>query len=294
MLVTISDAEPGGAAGGRERARRIAVASGKGGVGKTWLAITLGHALAAAGQHVLLFDGDLGLANVDIQLGLTPIHDLGAVVAGQASIAEVAQRHADGGFDIVAGRSGSGALSALDPIALERMLTALRDAADRYDIVLLDLGAGLDRAVRRMAAWADALLVVATEEPTSLTDAYAVLKLYVADRACGDGREPGFRGGPAAGPGGVLGTAPSPGDARIIVNQASNRPSGERTYSTLRRACERFLGRAPPLAGVIRRDERVKDAIRRQTLLLIRHPACPAAADVEAAAESLNAPPLCL
>ena len=273
MIQAISRASAAGGIAAVAAGQVVAVASGKGGVGKTWFSITLAHALARQGRRVLLFDGDLGLANVDIQLGLTPIHDLGAVVAG---------------------RSGSGALSALDPIALERMLTDLRDAADRYDIVLLDLGAGLDRAVRRMAAWADALLVVATEEPTSLTDAYAVLKLYVADRACGDGREPGFRGGPAAGPGGVLGTAPSPGDARIIVNQASNRPSGERTYSTLRRACERFLGRAPPLAGVIRRDERVKDAIRRQTLLLIRHPACPAAADVEAAAESLNAPPLCL
>ena len=80
----------------------IAVASGKGGVGKTWFAITLAHALARRGRRVLLLDGDLGLANVDIQLGLTPIHDLGAVVAGQASIAEVAQRHPDGGFDIVA------------------------------------------------------------------------------------------------------------------------------------------------------------------------------------------------
>jgi flagellar biosynthesis protein FlhG len=79
------------------------------------------------------------------------------------------------------------------------------------------------------------------------------------------------------------------GDARIVVNQASSRTAGERTYATLHRACERFLGRAPPLAGVIRRDDRVKDAIRRQTLLLTRHPSCPAAADVEQAAESLNA-----
>ena len=143
----------------------IAIASGKGGVGKTWFAITLAHATARAGRRVLLFDADLGLANVDIQLGLMPEHDLGSVIAGRATLATAAFRHQGGGFDIVAGRSGSGALSALDPVTLERTLSALRDAAERYDLVVLDLGAGLERTVRRMSAWVDVLLVLVTEEP---------------------------------------------------------------------------------------------------------------------------------
>ncbi|MGE0420304.1 MAG: AAA family ATPase [Acetobacteraceae bacterium] len=241
--------------------RLVAIASGKGGVGKTWFAITLAQALTRAGRRVLVFDGDLGLANVDVQLGLVPAHDLGGVLGGTVTLEQAVVRHAQGGFDVLAGRSGSGALAALDIALLDRALTSLRDLARAYDVVLLDLGAGVERAVRRMAERSDLLLVVATDEPTSLTDAYAVLKLFYADRP--------------------------DGEARLIVNQASTRAAGERTHAALTRACTTFLRREPPLAGIIRRDDRVRDAIRRQTPLLTRHPACSAAMDVEATATEL-------
>ena len=89
----------------------LAVASGKGGVGKTWFSITLAHWLARQGGRVLLFDGDLGLANVDVQLGITPRRDLAAVLGGRLRLAEAATPYEEGGFDILAGRSGSGSLS---------------------------------------------------------------------------------------------------------------------------------------------------------------------------------------
>lgn len=247
----------------RSTGRIVAVASGKGGTGKTWFSITLAHALARAGRRVLLFDGDLGLANVDIQLGLTVSRDLGTVITGKGTLADVTTRYAPGGFDVVAGRSGSGSFATLRIDMVARLLTALQDRAHAYDDVLLDLGAGLDMAVRHLAASADMLLVIATEEPTSITDAYAVLKLHACDN----------------------GTAP----ARIVVNQASSRSAGERTYATLARACGTFLQRTPPLAGIIRRDDRVRDAIRRQTLLGIRHPASAALADVDGIARRLDA-----
>ena len=154
--------------------------------------------------------------------GLTPRLDLASVISGKATLADATLHCPDGGFSIVAGRSGSGLLSTLDPAALERILAALQTEAARCDVVLLDLSAGLERAVRRMSAWADRLLVLATEEPTSLTDAYAVLKLHAADRP--------------------------DGNVRIVVNQATTRAAGERTFATLERACQTFLGRAQ-LAG---------------------------------------------
>jgi flagellar biosynthesis protein FlhG len=242
--------------------RITAIASGKGGVGKTWLSITLSHALARQGRRVLLFDGDLGLANIDIQLGLMPTHDLGAVLDGMA-LAEAVTRCEPGGFDVLAGRSGSGALAQLDSAALDRVLQVVRNAAGLYDEVIFDLAAGLDRGVRRMAARSDELLVVATDEPTSLTDAYAVLKLHAGDG--GTGR------------------------SRILVNQARSAGDGQRTYSALARACQTFLHRTPGLGGIVRRDDKVRDAIRRQVPLLTRHPACEAAQDVEAVARRLLA-----
>src|SRR3984957_7307959 len=91
----------------------LAIASGKGGVGKTWLAVTLSHLFARSGRHVLLFDGDIGLANVDVQLGLTPQRDLSSVLSGRNTLKEAITHYTEGGFDIIAGRSGSASLATL-------------------------------------------------------------------------------------------------------------------------------------------------------------------------------------
>jgi flagellar biosynthesis protein FlhG len=240
-------------------ARLIAVASGKGGVGKTWLSITLAHALARAGARALLFDGDLGLANVDVQLGLATGRDIGPLLRGEAGL-EACVQATDAGFSVLAGRSGTGAFAALPDATIDRLAATLAEARG-YSHVLLDLGAGLDRTVRRMAATAATLLVVTTDEPTALTDAYAALKLATHDKP--------------------------DGDRRIVVNLAASRTAGEKTYAALAQASEKFLGARPKLAGIIRRDPRVPDSIRRQTPLLTRHPHSDAAADVEALARGL-------
>ena len=102
---------PGRPAVGTKRGKLIAIASGKGGGGKTFFSITLSQALTLRKQKTLLFDGDLGLANVDIQLGLMPQHDLGSVITGKLSLNQAAMKYNTGGFDVIAGRSGSGSLA---------------------------------------------------------------------------------------------------------------------------------------------------------------------------------------
>src|SRR4029079_15048853 len=121
----------------------IAVASGKGGVGKTFFAITLPPAMALSGKRTLLFDGDLGLANVDVQLGLTPNRDLGGVISGRLTLNQAKTAFPVGGFDIIAGRSGAGSLAALAPSRLAVLGSDLADLARNYDYVVTDLGAVL-------------------------------------------------------------------------------------------------------------------------------------------------------
>lgn len=249
--------------GGFPRGHNIlAVASGKGGVGKTWFSISLTTALARQGKKVLLFDGDLGLANVDVQLGLMPKRDLNDVIRGRLSLDKVVQRYEEGGFDIIAGRSGQASLSALPTQRLIMLRDQLIDLSHEYDAVVVDLGAGVDRTVRMMSASATKSLLVTTDEPTSLTDAYAFIKL-----------------GSAAG---------MSKNVSIVINQAQNTLEGEKTYKTLLKACENFLRLSPPLAGMIRHDPKVKDCIRHQTPLLIRSPNSEAATDIERIARNVD------
>jgi flagellar biosynthesis protein FlhG len=262
--------------------KRLTIASGKGGVGKTWFAITLSQALAYTGEHVLLVDGDLGLANVDVQLGITPTADLASVVSGKVALDDAITPYRGGsglhgttppergGFDVLPGRSGSGALGNMSRMELTGLSLGLDALSGHYDRIVVDLSAGVDQAVTTLSAPSESdpsaaahtLIVVLNDEPTSLTDAYAFIKLM------------NLRG--------------QSDNIRIVVNLAESESAGTRTYETILKVCRNFLGVEPPLLGIIHRDTKIRDAIQNQVPLLTRHPQSQAAKDVTAIANRLT------
>ncbi len=241
----------------------LVVASGKGGVGKTFISVTLSHSLAFSGKRVLLFDGDLGLANIDVQLGLMPPYDLGNVIAGQVTLEDAICSYQGGSaaetkpgadFHILAGKSGSGSLGALGDADLTGLIQGLTSLSGQYDYLIIDLPAGIDAAVTKLTLESENVFVVLTDEPTSLTDAYAYIKVIT-------------RYDPKT-------------HFHIIVNQVPSKAEGQRTFASLANACRNFLNIEVRLAGLVHRDSKVKEAIRHQTPILHRSPESAAATDI--------------
>jgi flagellar biosynthesis protein FlhG len=253
----------------RTRAAPVfAIASGKGGVGKTWISTMLSIAFGRAGMRALLVDCDLGLANVDVQLGVRPTADVHSVVRGfleldSAVTPVMGGPGRNGGFDLIAGHSGSGALGAVKLEEVARIATDITKLTPHYDRVIMDLSAGIDPTVLRFARAADRLILVTTEEPTALTDAYAMVKLLR-----------------------LQGAQVMPW---VIVNMAENRVKGRKVFEQFAMACNEYLGFKPRFAGVVTRDPRVPDSIRAQTPLPVRHPQSQAYEDIIRIVETLNA-----
>ena len=232
-----------------------AIGSGKGGTGKTLVAISLAQALAYEGERVLLCDADLGLANATVHLGLDDGGDLPGLLAGTRKLADAVVPvlggiAARGGFDLVSAPAGSGALANTGPIAAENLVTQLR-AATRYSRVVIDLGAGVEAAVMRFATLADETLLVMTPDPAALTDAYAFTKLLL--RATGT-RLP-----------------------LALVNMAASDADARRTQEAMAATCSAFLNCVPEFLTSIPRDARALEAVRRQHPLLSYCPQSPAA-----------------
>ncbi len=244
----------------------LAIASGKGGVGKTNLAINLALAFADAGLNTTLLDGDLGLANADLLLGLRAGPHLGEVLDGSRSLDQIAVRVAPR-FTLIPGASGIAALANLD----ERRRAILRDVITRIaqssQLLLFDCGAGIGPGVLSLLAASDRSLIVTTPEPTAITDAYALIKCAVSTRL-------------AAG-------VPQP-SLSLVVNQASDLTDGRRVHARVAAVCRRFLDYHLPLAAVINHDEQVRLAVRRRRPFFSAAPKSPASKSVRSLCVSLT------
>ncbi len=224
----------------------IAVASGKGGVGKTFFSVTLAFALSKLGKNTLFFDGDLGLGNVDVQLGLKPNFELGSVISGHSTLNQAIHNLEQGGFDIIAGKSGSAGLNSVNMGKLQLLRDDLMLLANDYDKSILDLGVGKDRPIRLFTNSSETIIIICTDEPYSMISAYDLIKTIFSEK-------------------------PNP-DIRIVVNSANSIIEGKRTYDTILKACNSFLKFDPPLLGIVRKDERVKECIRSRVSMMERYP----------------------
>jgi flagellar biosynthesis protein FlhG len=269
------------------RARRVAIVSGKGGVGKTMVAANLAAALAKTGHSVLVVDSDLGLANLDVMLGVQASYTLHDVLHGVCAlkdalvrvpvrapaVASTAKGPPVDGFDILPGGSGIRDATTLTASAREDLKTLLHELGSRYEFLLCDAGAGIGEVVLFFAQIADDIVVVVTPEPTSLTDAYATIKVLA--RECGRT------------------------EVHVIVNLvagatgATPYQAGGAVVSHLQQVASRFLlsnGTTPvriPLLGVIPSDPAVPRAIARQQLLECAAPTAPATQAIALLAEQL-------
>ncbi len=236
----------------------ITIASGKGGVGKTSLAVNLAVSFAQRHQRVTLLDADLGTANADLLCGLNPAARVEHVLGrsnGQThrnrTLADIAI-DAPGGFKLVPGSVGLGRMADLGEADRRRLVQGLSDLEQSADVVIIDAAAGIGSLVTTFVNAADITLVVATPEPTSIADAYALIKCAITER----------RG------------VPPP--IALVINEALDQKEAEQVHKRIDAVCRRFLGISIPLAGWIAHDPHVAQAVRARTPFMLRHPHCPA------------------
>ncbi len=240
--------------------RVIGITSGKGGVGKTNVAANLAVIAARQGQRVLIIDADMGLANVEILYGLRPRYHLGHLLEGDISTRE-ALSTGPAGVKVLPAGSGVQALTRLDDGQRLRLVSALEELEDDFDVVMLDSGAGIgDNVLFFIGAAQEALLVV-SPEPTSLTDAYATIKVLCQDA--------GVR------------------FFNVVVNQAGNEAQARDIFEKLSAVAGRFLDARVKWLGWLPRDENVHRAVMSQRPVVELFPASPATRALNGVADTL-------
>lgn len=239
--------------------RIVTITSGKGGVGKTTISLNLSLALASQGFKVCLFDADLGLANVSILTGLYPEKDLASVISGKSGINDILIKKYHG-IDIIPGSNGVEEMANLTPAQADRLIGSFLNL-DAYDFFIFDTSAGISSQVISFCLPSHEILLVVTTEPTSLTDAYAMLK--------------------------VISKYKYTGLVKVIINQVKTVQTARKAYAQLKKTADRFLDiRLEPL-GIMVRDKTVQTSVFTQTPCFLKFPYSPAPKCIRSMAEKL-------
>ena len=243
----------------------IAVTGGKGGVGKTSVSVNLALALADLGRRVMLLDADLGLANVDVMLGLTPKRNLADVIEGECELRDVILQ-GPGGIRIVPASSGAANMVRLTSQQHAGLIQAFSDISDSIDVLIIDTAAGIGAGVISFVRAAQEVLLVVTDEPTSITDAYALVKLL--NRDYGLSR------------------------FRVLANMTHTPEEGRNLYAKLTKVTERFLDVALQYVGAIPADELVRKSVQKQRAVYEAYPRSKCAQAYRAVAQKVDSWPL--
>jgi len=245
----------------RSRARVVAVTSGKGGVGKSSIALNVAIAVAKMNARVVLVDADFGLANLDVMCGVSPSAGLADVVSGRRRLSEAVTR-TPYSIQLIAGANGIAYLADMPDEDRTRLLAQLGAIERESDLIVVDTGAGVSRNVVKIAAAADDCLVVTTPEPTSITDAYAAVKLISRER--------------------------EHGTLSLVVNQAATREEAAGVAARISAVARRFLGVEIAHMGYVLRDPAVARCVCMRKPLMAAFPASSAALCMKAIAARLQ------
>ena len=241
--------------------RVIAVTSGKGGVGKTNISVNFALAMASRGKKVLLFDADMGLANVDVMLGIVPHFNLAHVLTGQKTLAEIITDGPNGIRLVASGSGGVRELADLNDEQRNKFLNALLALQSQSDLILIDTGAGLHRNVLAFVLAAEEVVIVTTAEPTSLMDAYGMIKILYREK-----KNPVIS---------------------VIVNMVSNQAEADEAGRKLTILARRFLNLEIDYLGFVPRDQAMIRAVKEQKPVMLSAPNSPAAISINRLAEAI-------
>ena len=243
----------------------IAVTGGKGGIGKTNVSVNLSLALAELGRRVVLLDADLGLANVDVLLGLKPKATLADVLEGKCDLRDV-MIPGPGGIRVVPAASGAANMVSLSPQQHAGLIQSFSEVGDNIDVLIVDTAAGIGDSVVSFVRAAQEALVVVCDEPTSITDAYALIKLLNRDHGMTR--------------------------FRILANMVNTPQEGRMVFAKLSKVTDRFLDVALQYVGAVPFDEAVRKSVQKQRAVYEAFPRSKAAMAIRAIAQKVDSWPL--